>query len=141
MAALSYDIQNNCMSAIAAALGDGAVLTIYAGTPAYGPSDPIPDDNTVLASFTLSTPSFNPPSGGNLDLYSDAPPIVATATASGDATWGRLAPATPSGDGPSQIDVIVGDANSSTPPDFLLSNTAITQGDVLTLGGGSLTMN
>ena len=103
----------------------GGTLIIYNGTPPAGPNEAL-SGNTALATFTFSAAgSQGSPSGGTMDISFAATTV--TASASGTATFFRIASSAPAA-------LIQGSVGTSG-ADFNLSSTAISSGDNVTITG------
>lgn len=118
-------VRNALLSTIAARAdaGSGAAqLRVYSGSQPAS-SDDAPT-GTLLLTFTLADPAFNPPTNGTMTL-ANATPIVGTAVTAGTVGWARLVDST----GVTVLDGSIGTANA----DFIISNATLTVGHSVVL--------
>lgn len=85
---------------------------------------------TLLVTFTLADPAFDPASGGVKNLDAD-PDLTATAVATGTAGWARMKDSA----GNTVSDFSIGTASA----DIIINSTSITTGQEVKLTLGSVT--
>lgn len=124
------DAAVNAATAFADAGTGPATLKIYTGgQPATAVDDPT---GTLLATFTLQDPAYDPSSDGAAGLNTGGG-ISAVAVNTGVAGWGRLA----NSDGDTVYDGLCGTAGT---PEFLLNALSITAGQIIVLSAGSISV-
>lgn len=126
-------------NAVASALANAITTAADAGTAAkiiiYGGTEPATADTaasaTVLATFTLSDPSFGPASNGVITLDVD-PALTVAASASGTATHFRLLTS-------ANVTILQGTVGTSG-QQLNLNTTTITNGVNVTITSGTVTV-
>jgi hypothetical protein len=122
---MTIRINNTLRDAMVTAAADNGNLFIYSGTqPASADTAP---SGTLLVQMDYLT--FTAPTTGSKSLAATVP---GTAVATGTAGWGRYT------DGSIRVDGSVGATGSGA--DFIISSTAITINDVVTVQTMSLTV-
>ena len=124
---LSEAVRNDMLDVITAAVDAGSAAGYVEIRSGLQPATA--DDvatGVVLATLTLAEPSFAAAASGSIVLDAD-PDIVATATATDEATWGRVYDST----GLAIFDGSVGS-------DFVLTSTTVTSGGDVTLTDGQI---
>ena len=123
--------RNAQLDALLAQCESGRVQ-LWSGTQPTNANAPGPADGGALATLQLNGPAFAEAASGTADLIVD-PPISGTADADGVITWARVV----SMYGDVVMDGSVGTGSGS---DFVMNSTYVTEGQVLNLLGGSISL-
>lgn len=127
---LSASLANDLANAIKTAVDAGAAgkIKIYTGSQPATADTAV--SGTLLATFTLSDPSFGAASGGVITLA--GVPLTVAAAATGTAGWFRLMTSADA----SVLDGSVGTSGNQ----INLNTTSITSGVNVTITSGTITM-
>lgn len=129
---IKESVRNSMLNQIKAAVDAGAGAgTIELRTGAQPANADASATGTLLATFTLTDPSFDNASAGSLALDAD-PDLTTTAVATGTAGWARVKDS----DGNTVFDGAV----ATSGQEFTITSTSITNGQTVTLTVGAVNM-